>query len=399
MKPTASALNHQSDSTMAQQTLFTGEKTAERDCPEGKTGDSSGDIQKDRSLQDGSGQPLAEGSAGTEEESGNETSTGEKAPSGPSSAEEEPEDLQASKDQVERAMAKLPERVGARDFPEGLSYQEDLTVEQIQARLVPEIIVRISGEPVRITISLRGSVSATMVKKGYFPISTTGYRSVLAGGARVLKRQNGGTVPSIRKTFGLAVATLRNLPEKKESDVQDVARRCKKAQALDPKRRPIGTIVRANSPKIGKIADAALTSALGRRDEIIEAGIRKFERASRLPEPNYEKIKEHRNWTVSAYNDRVEKIEENLQVLNTAQSGSLFTGDPDLSPLLEKASLGVRAAYVRDGYMRWEDADLGGNVSESSVRRRLRHELEVDALSSPSELSALARGLSNAGVV
>ena len=388
---------------MAQQTLFTGEETAERDRSEGKTGDPSGDTQENGSFhngspQDGSGQPLAEGTAGTEAESGGDTSTGEKAPSGSSSTEEEPEGIRASKDQVERAMAKLPERIGARDFPEGISYQEDLPVEAIQARLVPEIIVRISGEPVRITVSLWGNVSATMVRKGYFPISTTGYRSVLAGGARVLKRQNGGTVPSIRKTFGLAVATLRNLPEKKENDVQDVVRRCKKAQALDPKRRPIGTIVRANSPKIGKIANAALTSAPDWRDDVIEAGIRKFERASRLPEPNYEKIKEHRNWTVSAYNDRVEKIEESLQVLNTAQSGSLFTGDQDLSPLLEKASLGVRAAYVRDGYMRWEDADLGGNVSESSVRRRLRHELGVDALSSPSELSALARELSSAGV-
>ena len=68
-------------------------------------------------------------------------------------------------------------------------------MEEIQARLVPEIIVRIGGEPVRITVSLRGSVTATMAKKGYFPISSTGYRSVLAGGARVLKRKNRGTVP------------------------------------------------------------------------------------------------------------------------------------------------------------------------------------------------------------
>lgn len=388
---------------MAQQTLFTGEEAPEGD-PSGKgTGGPSTDPQKsgtpqDGSCRNGSGQPLAEDSAGTDQDKGSEPSTEEKAPSAPSSAEEEPESLLGPKDHVDRVMAKLPEKVGAREFPRALSYQEDLTVEEIQARLVPEIIVGVCGEPVRITISLQGSVSATMVKKGYFPISTTGYRSVLPGGPRVLKRQNGGTVPPIRKTFELAVAKLCNLPEKKENDVQDVVRRCKKTPALDPKRRPIRTIVRASSPKISKIADAALTSAPSRRDDIIDAGIRKFERASRLPEPSYEKIKEHRNWTASAYNDSAQRIEESLLVLNKAQSGSLFTGAPDLSPLLGKASLGVRAAYVREGYMSWEDAGLGEVVSESSVRRRLRYDLGTDALSSPSQLTTLARQLSDKGV-
>ena len=388
---------------MAQQTLFTGEEAPEGD-PSGKgTGGPSTDPQKsgtpqDGSCRNGSGQPLVEDSAGTKEESGNESSSGQKTASGPSSAEEGPESLLGPKDQVERAMAQLPEKVGAREFPRALSYREELPIEEIRARLVPEIIVSVGGVPVRITISLQGSVSATMVKKGYFPISTTGYRSVLPGGARVLKRQNGGTVPPIRKTFEIAVAKLHNLPEKKENDVQDVVRRCKKTPALDPKRRPIRTIVRASSPKISKIADAALTSAPSRRDDIIDAGIRKFERASRLPEPSYEKIKEHRNWTISSYNDSAQRIEESLQILNKAQSGSLFTGDPDLSPLLAKASLGVRAAYVRDGQMRWEDAGLEEVLSESSVRRRLRHEVGIDALSSPSHLSALARRLSDKGV-
>lgn len=388
---------------MAQRTLFTGEEAPEGDPSEEKTGDPSGDTQKSGSPQDGScrngsGQPLAEGSTRTEETRASEGGPSEKESSGPSSAEEGPESLRGPKDQVDRAMADLPERVGVREFPRALSYQEDLTVEEIQARLVPEIIVGVCGEPVRITISLQGSVGATMVREGYFPISTTGYRSVLPGGPRVLKRQNGGTVPPIRKTFEIAVAKLHNLPEKKENDVQDVVRRCKKTPALDPKRRPIRTIVRASSPKISKIADAALTSAPDRRGEIIEAGIRKFERASSLPEPSYEKIKEQRNWTISSYNDSAQRIEESLLVLNKAQSGSLFTGDPDLSSLLRKSSLGVRAAYVRDGYMSWEEADLGEVVSESSVRRRLRHDLGTDALSSPSQLSALARRLSDKGV-
>jgi hypothetical protein len=268
-----------------------------------------------------------------------------------------------------------PERKGQEKESKGDRTRTD----EIREKLHPEQIVEVSGTPVRLILTSRGSVGATMVESGYFPISMTGFRSLVPGAWSARRRLNGQT-PRASQMLEMGRHAMEGLPEEKEKKANSTIRRSGKQSDIDPEERPISAIVRATSPSIRKIADVALTGGPEIRDEAIEAGIKQYERAVRLGDPNYEPIRKHRNWTVESYEEKVQRAEAGLETLNAAQAGGLFTGSQNLTPLVEEASPSVVRAYARDGYIEWEKVSPTPPRHESGIRSQLRHDLGVDAL-------------------
>lgn len=258
----------------------------------------------------------------------------------------------------------------------------------MREQLPGERIVEVDGRPVRLVMRLHSGICATMVKPGYFPVSETGYRSILFGfgGVRSTLNDEEGTVDEV---FADAEAGLEGLPDEKREGRQSVIQRCE-SEAPDRERaqnRPIGTIVTYMSPSARKLANTLLTSRPHTQSDVIEAGIRQYEHTIRLPEPNWTIIEDHRAWTKTGYQYRKQKAAETLRMLREARSGGLFCGAENLEPALQVASPSVRKAY---GWV------PDNPTHEADIRADLRAERDTTALTGP-DLDLLADDLVAAG--
>lgn len=245
-------------------------------------------------------------------------------------------------------------------------------LDEIREKLMDERIVEVEGRPVRLSVRTNGSVVAEMVEPGAFPVSTTGYRSVLFGMREVLTHVRGGSLTP-KELYEDAIAGLEGIAEKKQETVRSAIRRCEEEKPYSPGK-PISTIVRHTSPSGHKLANLLLTEDGGKREEIIEAGIRLYEQTVRLEEPKWDVIDEHRAWTRSSYQAKRQQAAETLRMLREARSRGLFDGARNLGPALEESAPQIQWAY-EGCQTSVEDA-----TSEAAIRQVVREELEVDAL-------------------
>lgn len=254
--------------------------------------------------------------------------------------------------------------------------------DEIRDELIDERIVEIDGRPVRVSVRTNGSVVAEMVEPGRFPVSTTGYRSVLFG-MKGVRRDLQGETPTPETLYTDAIAGLEGVVEKKQETVDNAIRRCNEEKTRSPEK-PISTIVDHTSPSGHKLANLLLTEEGRTREEIIEAGIRLYEQTKRLDEPEWSVIEEHRAWTRSSYQAKRQRAAETLRMLREARSQGLFDGARNLDPAIEMSSPHIQWAY--DGCQ----ARVENTGSEGTIRQVVRENLNVDALTG-NDLEVLAQ--------
>jgi hypothetical protein len=266
--------------------------------------------------------------------------------------------------------------------------QRSERLDEIREQLMDERVIEVEGRPVRLSVRMSGAVVAEMIEPGAFPVSTTGYRSVLFGMRDVLTHVQGET-PTPEELYEDAVAGLEGIAEKKQETVGDTIRRCEEEKEGSPER-PIRTIVEHTSPSGRKLANMLLTEDGQRREDIIEAGIRLYEKTVRLEEPEWSVISDHRAWTKTSYQAKRQQAAETLRMLREARSRGLFDGARNLSPALEESAPQIQWAY--EGCQ----ASVEDATSEGAVRQVVREELGVDALAG-NDLEVLANLLLKVG--
>jgi hypothetical protein len=256
--------------------------------------------------------------------------------------------------------------------PSAKTSARETEVGEIRDQLIDERIAEIEGRPVRLSVRTNGSVVAEMVEPGRFPVSPTGYRSVLFGMKGVLRRMKGET-PTPEELYTDAMAGLEGVVEKKQDTVEKAIRRCNEEKTRSPEK-PISTIVDHTSPSGHKLANLLLTEEGQKREEIIEAGIRLYEKTIRLEEPEWSVIKEHRAWTRSSYQAKRQQAAETLRMLREARSRGLFDGARNLAPAIEMSTPHIQWAYQGC------QESVENTSAEGTIRQVVREELGVDAL-------------------
>jgi hypothetical protein len=244
--------------------------------------------------------------------------------------------------------------------------------EELESALAEEQITQVKGRPVRLTLTLAGRVRATMVEPGPFPVSRTGFRSVMHG----LRRDQIAREKSADQIYDRSERLLVDLVEENGPPAAKTIRRCRPLE-VDPVGQPIAAIVKGTSPSRKELANELLTASFEKRTEIIEAGMRLYQQTVSYPEPDWDVLRAHRNWSPTSYMARRQQAAETLEMLKRAHSNGLFAGEEDLGMALEAALVNVRAAYVQAG---WDCEPDYNWKSEGSHRRYLRAKHGVDAL-------------------
>lgn len=265
-------------------------------------------------------------------------------------------------------------------------------IRRLHDALSEETIIEVEGRPVRLTLLLSGELQATMVQPGRFPISNTGFRSIMHGlRSRYLvgldsseNPETGGTKPEEasehaageEEVYKTGKAALDDLTGESKPLSETVIRSCQDSLPA-PKDDPIRAITEGTVPSRKKLANTILTAAREKRPEIIEAGIRQYQQTVRLPEPDPCRFEHRRHWSAALYRKKLKTAEGTLQMLREARQKGLFSGNQDLSMALEVASTPVCATYLRAGY----SCEVTYNWTlESCHRRYLRLENNSRAL-------------------
>lgn len=260
----------------------------------------------------------------------------------------------------------------------------------VRAELYPERCVTAMGRPVRMRRAFLNSVDLTMVEPGFFPLSTTGYRSVHTP-------HSFDTEVTTSKLYDFIEGGIEELAAERvverESEMERFFRKAKKkaAERVDGWER--GRMVRkiiSMTLSRGWVENRIMTAKEEARNEIVEVALLLYRQINKLPRATEAMWKdEPPRWNMDAYNERVEDANEQLDAFEAAYaSGGLFGSEADFSLVLQHASLTIRDAY---GVDRRDESRY-----QSDVRREVRSEYGVVALQEE-HLDLLAERLVDAG--
>lgn len=268
--------------------------------------------------------------------------------------------------------------------------ERDALIEGVRAKLYPERCVTAMERPVRMRRGFLNSINLTMIEPGFFPVSTTGYRSV-----------------HTPYSFAKEIATDA-LYEYMEGGIEELAKERVKERRSEMKRffsqtkkkaakrvdgwekgRMVRKIIGMTTSR-GWIEDRIMTAKEEDRNEIVEAALLLYRQIGKLPRATKKVWKEERSaWSVESYNERVEEAREQLGAFEDAYaSGGLFGTEADFSLVFQNASSTIRNVY---GVRRRDEGRY-----TSDVRRDVRKECGVDVLKE-GHLDLLAERLVDAG--
>jgi len=327
-----------------------------------------------------------ESAAAKTKEKTTETDDGGKTPSDKTHEEEN-----SHKAKEAARVARIAKKIGAteektrvflreKERMESCGIPNTTTFEEMRERILPDTIHEIEGRPVRITPAAI-TLEATMVEPGVFPVSGTGFRSIagLWWGVKQDEMDMGEAVEAaVKVAEGVAKERMEALSQPVQpprGGVPDVVAGQTPGTEGEEAQRWVGHLASFSGPQT--VSNRILTGPKERRQDIAEAYIPVYERAVRIaPLPD-----DHPN--ADLVNGGIEKAKTCLEILNGVRSGGLFSGEENLTPAIEAASQNVRIAYGGTPRL-----DI---ITEGVLRKDLRDELGVSALTEEEHLELLAR--------
>jgi len=270
-------------------------------------------------------------------------------------------------------------------------------IEAIRERLKPERIVSCQGRPVRLVGSWRWSVRATIVEPGFFTVSETGFRSIQTP---LWWLDKAGI--SEEEAFDYVEAQLDGIAE--ASMESRLKTRKRLTHTLPEGGHPVRLVVMLTRPSQDTLAGLILTGEGEERRRLIRSAIRLYELARQLPEMTEEEWAKAMTpttsrWTLEQYQRRRTTAHETLAMLNAAHSGGLFSGEEDLRPCVEAATLQLQRVYRKVVGMTIEEIVQDSNIGwwEDAVRHEMRDDLGLDVLR-PQHLDELAERMHARGI-